>query len=68
MNNNKIKINDDYLSDLYDKVTSNIRPTNKLEKIEGELVYIRFIGYQKGDNILYPAKVSRTLPGRLNKY
>jgi molecular chaperone GrpE (heat shock protein) len=36
--------------------------------LEGELVYIRFIGYQKGDNILYPAKVSRTLPGRLNKY
>ncbi|MBD2570474.1 molecular chaperone GrpE [Anabaena lutea] len=29
---------------------------------EGELVYIRFIGYQNGDKILYPAKVSRTLP------
>ena len=29
---------------------------------EGELVYIRFVGYQNGDKILYPAKVSRTLP------
>ncbi len=28
----------------------------------GELVYVRFIGYQKGDRILIPAKVSRTLP------
>ncbi|MDB9438806.1 molecular chaperone GrpE [Dolichospermum lemmermannii CS-548] len=30
---------------------------------EGELVYIRFIGYQNGDKVLYPAKISRTLPG-----
>jgi molecular chaperone GrpE (heat shock protein) len=30
---------------------------------EGELVYIRFIGYQDGDKVLYPAKVIRTLPG-----
>lgn len=30
---------------------------------EGELVYIRFVGYREGDRILYPAKVSRTLPG-----
>lgn len=29
-----------------------------------ELVYIRFIGYSQGDNILLPAKVSRTLPGK----
>ncbi|MBD2293300.1 molecular chaperone GrpE [Anabaena sphaerica FACHB-251] len=29
---------------------------------EGELVYIRFIGYQNSDKILYAAKVSRTLP------
>ncbi|MEA5620984.1 molecular chaperone GrpE [Cronbergia sp. UHCC 0137] len=29
---------------------------------EGELVYIRFIGYQDGVTVLYPAKVSRTLP------
>lgn len=28
----------------------------------GELVYIRFVGYRKGDRILLPAKVSRTLP------
>ncbi|MDB9373904.1 nucleotide exchange factor GrpE [Nodularia sphaerocarpa] len=33
---------------------------------EGELVYIRFIGYQDGDKILYPAKVSRSLPGGYN--
>lgn len=30
----------------------------------GELVYVRFIGYRKGDRIIYPAKVSRTLPGK----
>lgn len=29
---------------------------------EGELVYIRFVGYRDGDRILVPAKVSRTLP------
>lgn len=28
----------------------------------GELVYIRFVGYQQGSVILCPAKVSRTLP------
>ena len=28
----------------------------------GELVYVRFVGYRKGDRILAPAKVSRTLP------
>lgn len=28
----------------------------------GELVYIRFVGYRKGDHILVPAKVSRELP------
>ncbi len=28
----------------------------------GELVYIRFVGYRDGEHILYPAKVSRTLP------
>lgn len=33
---------------------------------EGELVYIRFIGYQDGDKVLYPAKVSRTLPVGFN--
>ncbi|MGB0563530.1 MAG: hypothetical protein ACPGVO_17255 [Spirulinaceae cyanobacterium] len=29
---------------------------------EGELVYVRFVGYRAGDRILCPAKVSRTLP------
>jgi molecular chaperone GrpE (heat shock protein) len=28
----------------------------------GEPVYVRFIGYRRGDQILCPAKVSRTLP------
>jgi molecular chaperone GrpE (heat shock protein) len=28
----------------------------------GEEVYVRFIGYQQGEQILIPAKVSRTLP------
>lgn len=28
----------------------------------GEWVYVRFVGYRKGDRILAPAKVSRTLP------
>ncbi len=34
---------------------------------EGELVYIRFIGYQDGNKILYPAKVSRTIPVGYNQ-
>ncbi len=29
---------------------------------EGELVYIRFVGYRDGEQILAPAKVSRSLP------
>ncbi|MEG3862964.1 nucleotide exchange factor GrpE [Microcoleus sp. herbarium12] len=29
---------------------------------EGELVYVRFVGYRNGQEILAPAKVSRTLP------
>ena len=33
----------------------------------GEVVYVRFVGYRDGENILYPAKVSRTLPAGLNK-
>ena len=33
------------------------------EIAEGDLVYIRFVGYRNGENILAPAKVSRTLPG-----
>jgi hypothetical protein len=30
--------------------------------MEGELVYVRFVGYRDGDRVLCPAKVSRTLP------
>ena len=30
---------------------------------QGELVYVRFVGYQHQEHILCPAKVSRTLPG-----
>ena len=33
------------------------------EITEGDLVYVRFVGYQNGDKILSPAKVSQTLPG-----
>lgn len=29
---------------------------------EGDLVYVRFVGYRDGKRILSPAKVSRTLP------
>ncbi|MGI0479157.1 hypothetical protein ACN4EE_00035 [Geminocystis sp. CENA526] len=32
-----------------------------------EIVYIRFVGYRQKDNILLPAKVSRTLPGQNKK-
>ncbi len=32
----------------------------------GELVYVRFVGYRKGERILAPAKVSRTLPAGMN--
>ena len=31
----------------------------------GESVYVRFVGYRDGDNILYPAKVSLNLPPNL---
>jgi molecular chaperone GrpE (heat shock protein) len=30
---------------------------------EGDLVYVRFVGYRKGEKIFCPAKVSQTLPG-----
>ncbi|MBD2186518.1 XRE family transcriptional regulator, partial [Planktothrix sp. FACHB-1375] len=29
---------------------------------EGELVFVRFVGYKNGSRILCPAKVSRTRP------
>jgi len=32
----------------------------------GDPVYIRFVGYRRGDYILCPAKVSRSLPGGLS--
>lgn len=35
--------------------------------VEGEFVYIRFVGYRDGDQILCPAKVSRTLPGGITQ-
>lgn len=35
--------------------------------LEGKLVYIRFIGYQQGDRILYQAKITPTLPGGYNQ-
>ena len=33
------------------------------EIADGDLVYVRFVGYRKGDKIFCPAKVSQTLPG-----
>lgn len=39
-----------------------IHYSNEENLTPNELVYIRFIGYSHGDNILLPAKVSRTLP------
>ncbi len=33
----------------------------------GELVYVRFVGYRDGEDILCPAKVSRTLPAGSKK-
>ncbi len=33
----------------------------------GESVYIRFVGYRQGEQILYPAKVSYTLPSAAAK-
>ena len=33
---------------------------------QGELVYIRFVGYRQADKILFPAKVSRKLPDVIN--
>lgn len=33
----------------------------------GEDVYIRFVGYQNGEQILYPAKVSKNLPQGMAK-
>ncbi len=40
---------------------------DKEDIIAGDKVYIRFIGYRSGEKILYPAKVSRTLPGGISE-
>lgn len=37
------------------------------DMLEGKLVYIRFIGYQQGDRIVYQAKITSTLPGGYNQ-
>ncbi|MBD2458033.1 molecular chaperone GrpE [Nostoc sp. FACHB-87] len=42
---------------------SQLHQPDKTDITEGELVYIRFVGYQHQGKILCPAKVSRTLPG-----
>jgi hypothetical protein len=42
----------------------NIHDCGEENISEGELVYIRWVGYYQGDNILLPAKVSRKLPGQ----
>lgn len=41
-----------------------IHYSNENNLTADELVYIRFIGYRQGENILLRAKVSRTLPGK----
>ncbi|PHK14329.1 molecular chaperone GrpE, partial [Nostoc linckia z14] len=42
---------------------SQLHQPDNADITEGELVYIRFIGYQHQGRILCPAKVSRSLPG-----
>ncbi|WP_062294519.1 hypothetical protein [Nostoc piscinale] len=42
---------------------SQLHQPDKADMTQGELVYIRFVGYQHQGKILCPAKVSRTLPG-----
>ncbi|WP_339376315.1 hypothetical protein [Calothrix sp. NIES-2098] len=50
----------------WEQVTYNsqLHQPDTADITEGELVYIRFIGYQHQGKILCPAKVSRTLPGQ----
>lgn len=43
---------------------SQLHQPDTADITEGELVYIRFVGYQHQGQILCPAKVSRSLPGR----
>jgi molecular chaperone GrpE (heat shock protein) len=40
-----------------------LHQADSIDITEGELVYIRFVGYRHKESILCPAKVSRTLPG-----
>ncbi len=53
------------IGNAWEKVAFNpqLHQPDSSDITEGELVYIRFVGYRKGDRILSPAKVSRTLPG-----
>lgn len=47
--------------------TPQIHQADAGDIAEGELVYIRFVGYREGDRVLCPAKVSRTLPAGIKK-
>ena len=42
----------------------NIHDCGEEDISQGELVYIRWVGYYQGDRVLLPAKVSRKLPGQ----
>ena len=42
----------------------NIHECGEENISQGELVYIRWVGYYQGDKVLLPAKVSRKLPGQ----
>lgn len=49
----------------WEKVSFNpqLHQADSEDIVEGEFVYIRFVGYRHKDKILCPAKVSKTLPG-----
>ena len=49
----------------WEEVSFNLQlhQADRDEIAEGDLVYVRFVGYRNGDKILCPAKVSQTLPG-----
>lgn len=51
----------------WEQVTYNpqIHQPDASDIVEGELVYIHFVGYQHQGKILFPAKVSRTLPASI---
>lgn len=52
------------IGNAWDKVIFDpqLHQSDEPNVLEGELVYVRFVGYRDGDRILCPAKVSRTLP------